>query len=205
MEAVGATVEIPLELMVDRVAVDMVETLVEVMGMVDNKALAWFHLGIPMGTAFPVQVQVRVPLQVLVLVGKAVEVTREVLPLGVLWPTLQLVAMADRVDLLADHRDIAQEVDMDRELALVDQVAGLLAVQPDMLQVAAMVDMVDLLDLTEHPVATKAHGRKVAQVGDMDLPVVVESVGDTAEDTVVESRKRLLLQSTWIDRSHLIR
>lgn len=70
-----------------------------------------------------------------------------------------------------------------------------------MLQVAAMVDMVGLLDLPEHPVATKAHGRKVAQVGDMDLPVVVES----AEDTAVESRKRLLLQSTWIDRSQLIR
>lgn len=200
MEAAGDTVEIPLELMVDRVAVDMAEMLVEVTGMVDNKALAWCHLGIPMGTAFPVQVQVRVPLQVLVLVGRAVEVTQEVL--------LQLVAMADRVDLLADHRDIAQEVhmvDMDRELALVDQVAGLLAVQPDMLQVAAMVDMVDLLDLPEHPVAMKAHGLKVAQVGDMDLPVVVESVEDTAEDTVVESRKRLLLQSTWIDRSHLIR
>lgn len=208
MEAAGDTVEIPLELMVDRVAVDMAEMLVEVTGMVDNKALAWFHLDIPMGTAFPVQVQVRVPLQVLVLVDRAVEVTREVLPLGALWPTLQLVAMVDRVDFLVDHRDIAQEVhmvDMDRELALVDQVAGLLAVQPDMLQVAAMVDMVDLLDLPEHPVAMKAHGLKVAQVGDMDLPVVVESVEDTAEDTVVESRKRLLLQSTWIDRSHPIR
>lgn len=203
MEVVGDSVEIPLELMVDRVAVDMVETLVVVMGMVD-KALAWCHLGIPMGTAFPVQVQVRVPLQVLVLEGKAVEVTREVLPLAALWPTLQLVAIVDRVDFLADHRDIAQEVamvDMDRELALVDQVAGLLVVQPDMLQVAAMVDMVDLLDLPEHPVAMKAHGRKVAQVGGMDLPVVVES----AEDTAVESRKRLLLQSTWIDRSQLIR
>lgn len=205
MEAAGATVEIPLELTVDRVAVDMEEMLVEVTGMVDNKALVWCHLDIPMGTAFPVQVQARVPLQVLVLVGKAVEVTREVLPLAALWPTLQLVAMADRVDLLADHRDIAQEVDMedmDRELALVDQVAGLLAVQPDMLQVAAMVD---LLDLTEHPVATKAHGRKVAQVGGMALPVVVESVVESAEDTAVESRKRLLLQSTWIDRSHPIR
>lgn len=202
MEAAGDSVEIPLELMVDRVAVDMAETLVEVTGMVD-RALAWCHLGIPMGTAFPVQVQVRVPLQVLVLVGKAVEVTREVLPLAALWPTLQLVAMVDRVDFLADHRDIAQVamVDMDRELALVDQVAGLLVVQPDMLQVVAMVDMVDLLDLPEHPVAMKAHGRKVAQVGDMDLPVVVES----AEDTAVESRKRLLLQSTWIDRSQLIR
>lgn len=205
VEVAGATVEIPLELMVDRVAVDMVEMLVEDMGMVDNKALAWCHLGIPMGTAFPVQVQVRVPLQVLVLVGRAVVVTREDLDRGVLWPTLQLVAMVDRVDLLVDHRDIAQEgamVDTDRELALVDQVAGLLAVQPDMLQVAAMVDLLDLLEI---PVATKAHGRKVAQVADMeDLRVVVESAGDTAEDTVVESRKRLLLQSTWIDRSHLI-
>lgn len=189
MEVAGDTVEIPLELTVDRVAVDMVETLAEDMGMVDNKALAWCHLDIPMETAFPVQVQARVPLQVLVLVGKAVEVTREVLPLGVLWPTLQLVAIVDRVDFLEDHRDIAQEeamVDTDRELALGDQVEGLLAVLPDMLQVAAKVDMVDLLVLPEHPVAMKAHGRKVAQVGDMVLQVEVESAGDTAEGTVVE-------------------
>lgn len=124
---------------------------------------------------------------------------REVLLLEVLWHMLQPVAMVDKAQRVM-LQAVAME-DMDhRELALADREAGLLAVQRDMLQVVVMADMV-LLDLPEHPVDMKARGHKVAPA-DMDLlAMVVELV----VDMVVESRKRLLLQNTWIGRFQLTR
>lgn len=76
-------------------------------------------------------------------------------------------------------------------------MVGLLAVQLDMRQVVATADIAPLV-LLAHLAGMKAHGRREAPV-DMDFLEAVEPGEDMA---VGESRKKLLLQNTWIGRFH---